>query len=431
MFHYNIIVIILFEKELHMSKLFSQNRKKFIDELPNNSIFIAFAGNSPNKRGDEHYPFAPQRNFYYLTGINKPKIILMIHKIDSKTCRETLFIEPFDPVSAKWVGPVLTKEQAEELSGITTFRFINTFESAIGSAIFHSNVDKVYMDLEHRSWNAKPYRDVEFAGELKARYPHVTLHNAYPIFAKLRMIKSKEEVRLIKKAIAITREGINAMVKNMKPGMEEYEIEAYFNFTLLKKGVRNLAFTTIAAAGKNATILHYVDNNTKTTENDLILFDLGAQFEEYNADISRTFPVSGKFTERQKELYNIVLGAQAKVFAAIKPGVPFSELNEVVKEYYFRELKKIGLIDKKEDVAKYYYHGVSHMLGLETHDINLSGQTLKKGMVFTVEPGLYIEEEGIGIRIEDDVLVTETGCEILSDGIMKTVEEIEEFMAKK
>jgi Xaa-Pro aminopeptidase len=200
---------------------------------------------------------------------------------------------------------------------------------------------------------------------------------------------------------------------------------------LKRRGVKEKAFTTIAAAGKNAAVLHYSENSAKTADGDLILFDLGAQSSYYAADISRTFPVNGKFTDRQKQLYNIVLSGQKKVISAIKPGIPFASLNGILVDFYAKELKKIGLIEKKEDVARYYYHSVGHMLGLETHDIGRSREgVLQKGMVFTVEPGLYIAEEGIGIRIEDDVVVTEKGCDVLSKNIVKTVEEIEALMAR-
>ena len=220
------------------------------------------------------------------------------------------------------------------------------------------------------------------------------------------------------------------MMLNSKAGMMEYEIEAYFDFELKKNGVNDFAFKSIAASGINGTILHYSDNNYQTKNNDLILFDVGAQWEYYNGDITRTFPVNGKFTKRQKQIYNIVLEGQQKVINAIKPNIEFKKLNEILKEHYAIELKKIGLISFDDEVSKYYYHSVSHMLGLETHDVGRHNEgVLKEGMVFTVEPGLYIAEEEIGIRIEDNIMVTKNGCEVLSKDIIRTVDEIENFMA--
>lgn len=234
----------------------------------------------------------------------------------------------------------------------------------------------------------------------------------------------------MRRAMDITRLGIEEMMKQAKPGMKEYEIEANFDYILAKNGVRQKAFQTIAAGGVRGTILHYVENNQPVADGELILIDAGAQIDWYNGDISRTFPVNGKFTERQKLAYEIVLRGQEKVIAAIRPGVPFASLNELLKEHYFTELREIGLVETKEEVAKYYYHGVSHYLGAETHDIGrYMDRMLQPGMVLTVEPGLYIEEWEIGIRIEDDVLVTEEGCEVMTAAMIKSVEEIEAFMA--
>jgi Xaa-Pro aminopeptidase len=222
------------------------------------------------------------------------------------------------------------------------------------------------------------------------------------------------------------------MMRHAKPGMMEYEFTAYFDFYLRMAGVTEHAFKTISASGKNAAVLHYTDNKDKTKDGDLILFDLGASWGYYAADISRTFPVNGKFSPRQKELYDIVLEAQRKVIGKIKHGLPFKELNEIVLEHYAKELKRIGLIKEKDEIAKYYYHRVSHHLGLDVHDPSrMKDELLKKGMVLTVEPGLYIAEEGIGIRIEDNVLVTENGCEVLSEDIPRTTDEIEELMRDK
>ena len=232
----------------------------------------------------------------------------------------------------------------------------------------------------------------------------------------------------MKKAIEITQEGIENMIDNIKPGMMEYEIEAYFDFTLKKNGIYEKAFKTIAASGKNATILHYVENNCRAEDGDLILFDLGAQYKYYNADISRTFPVNGKFTERQKQIYNVVLKAKEAVEEAARPGLPYKELNEIAKKVLTEGCKELGLIRDDKELVKYYFHSVSHYLGLDAHDIGIYNTVLKPGMVITNEPGLYIEEEGIGIRIEDDLLITEDGCENLSKDILKTVEEIEDYM---
>ncbi|MGL5647308.1 MAG: M24B family metallopeptidase, partial [Clostridium sp.] len=218
----------------------------------------------------------------------------------------------------------------------------------------------------------------------------------------------------------------------IKPGMKEYETEAYYEFECRRNGVKDYAFKTIAAAGVNATTLHYVDNNDTLKDGDLILFDLGAQWNYYNGDISRTIPINGKFSKRQKEVYEAVLSVNERVIEAMKPGVNFIDLNNKATEWIAEECIKLGLMEDKKDVRKYYFHSIGHSLGLDTHDIDNPRRNtiLEPGMVYTVEPGIYIPEEGIGIRIEDDVLITEEGHDVLTKDMIKSVKDIENFMKK-
>jgi len=415
-----------------MAKNWAANRKRFAKHMEPNSALILFAGEAPVKRGDEFYPFAPQRNFYYMTGIDKAKLIFVMLKNGRGEVAARLYLERFDETAAKWVGAALGEDAAEQASGINEFSYLDAFEDDLAQIFVRQSIGTVYIDMENRSLSAPLPLALSFAKQLGECFPDIKRVNAYPLFAWLRAVKSKDEVQSIRRAIQITRDGLYAMMRKARPGMMEYEIEAHFQYTLMKNGVRQPAFATIAASGANAAVLHYGDNNHRTADGDLMLCDLGAQVNWYSADITRTFPVNGTFTERQKQLYNIVLEGQRRVIATIKPGIAFASLNEILKAFYAKELKKIGLIDKKDEVGRYYYHGVSHMLGLETHDIGRGTEdTLKKGMVLTVEPGLYIAEENIGIRIEDDVLVTEGGCEVLSADIVKTTDEIEALMGRK
>lgn len=409
---------------------FIQNREKLFQGLSENSVLILFAGEAPFKRGDEKYPFSPDRNFYYTTGISDEKAIFVLTKMEGKK-EETLYIQRSNNALAKWIGKNKSREEALAVSGINTIKYIDEFEENLSDMLFKNKPKLMYIDLEKREWQACPSKAILFAGDVKQKYPSIIIEDIYGMFASMRVIKQKYELELIKKAVDITKLGIEEMMKNARPGMAEYEMEAYFDFVLKKNGVREKAFQTIAASGKNATVLHYVENSAVTKQGDLILCDVGAQVGFYNGDLTRTFPVGGKFSKRQKEIYNIVLEGQQKVIAAIRPGTAFSSLNEILKEHYFCELKKLGLVDKMEDVSRYYYHGVSHYLGAETHDVGREQQgILCEGAVLTVEPGLYIEEFEIGIRIEDDVLVTSDGCEVLSIGLAKTVDEIEDFMAR-
>lgn len=408
-------------------EFFMKNRKELGKALEDNSILLLFAGTAPYKSADEQYQFAPNRNFYYLTGIDREKIILLISKIDGDIS-EKIFVERPDPVMARWIGSRMTAEEAKEVSGVENIDYLDKFEETIGSILERNRIEKLYLDLERQEIRAAITDPQYFAKMINERYPYIEIKNAYYHIAKLRVIKSDEEIQLIKKAIEITQEGIENMIDNIKPGMMEYEIEAYFDFTLKKNGIYEKAFKTIAASGKNATILHYVENNCRAEDGDLILFDLGAQYKYYNADISRTFPVNGKFTERQKQVYNVVLKAKEAVEEAARPGLPYKELNEIAKKVLTEGCKELGLIRDDKELVKYYFHSVSHYLGLDAHDIGIYNTVLKPGMVITNEPGLYIEEEGIGIRIEDDLLITEDGCENLSKDILKTVEEIEDYM---
>lgn len=408
---------------------FITNRQKLGEVVPSNSMAIFFAGQAPYKSADETYPFTPNRNFYYLTGIDEEKIIMMIVNINGKIS-EILFIQESDPVMAKWVGETISEDEAKDVSGIEDIRFLKDFESTVASYFDRFNMQNVYLDLERQEFNIMKTPSQSFAKELVERYPYIRIKNIYHDIALLRTIKREEEIELIKKAIDITYDGIKEMWSNAKPGMKEYEVEAYFNYVLKKNGVKDFAFPTIAATGKNATILHYVDNDTTTEDGDLMLLDLGAQYKYYNGDISRTFPINGKFTERQKEVYNIVLEANEAVMKAVKPGVTTSELQDITKKVLADGCKKIGLIKDDSELDKYYFHSVAHPLGLDTHDVGSRNIELKPGMIITDEPGLYIEEEGIGVRIEDDILVTEDGYVNLSAHIIKSVEDIEEFMSE-
>ncbi len=408
----------------------TNNRNKVFKRMLENSVLILFAGHAPYKRGDEKYEFSPDRNFYYVTGIDRENQIIMFLKTESARSA-TLYIERDNGYLAKWVGANMTEDEARLESGIEEISYLDKFYGDLSDTVFKNNIKHIYIDLENREWDAAESESLKFANEFRKKYPAVDMIDAYPFFADLRMIKEPYELDLMRKAVKITTDGLEAMMKNARPGMYEYELEAYFDFVLTKNGVTDKAFKTIVASGERGTILHYSKNNCMTKDGDLVLVDCGAQYGWYCGDITRTFPVNGKYTPLQKQIYDIVLEGQRRVIETIKPGVKFSRLNETLKEFYFEELKNLGLVSSPEEVSKYYFHGVSHYLGAETHDIGRYGdRTLVPGMVLTVEPGLYIEEYGIGIRTEDDALVTENGCELLSDGFMKTTEEIEEFMGK-
>lgn len=411
--------------------IFINNRYNLLSEIEDNSLVILFAGNAPRKNGDENYNFTPNRNFYYFTGIDEEDHILVMSKIKNEI-NQVLFIKDIDLEKERWVGKSIRKEEATDVSGIDDIKYISELKPYLNKVICDRSEINLYIDFEKNQYDELPTVQNQFVKELKNIYPFISIKNVFPKITPLRLVKDVEEVNEIRKAIDITIKGVEQLMKSSKPGMKEYELEAYFDFVCKSEGTKDFAFKTIAAGGKNATILHYVDNNCVLNDNDLVLFDLGAQVNYYNADITRTFPVNGKFTERQKDVYNAVLRVNKKVIDTIKPGVKYKELNEQSRKWIAEECIKLGLIKDEKEVTKYYWHSIGHSLGLATHDVDSKERdtVFKEGMVWTVEPGIYIEEEGIGIRIEDDILVTSEGVEVLTKDMIKEVSEIEEFMNK-
>lgn len=411
---------------------FKKNRQKLMSSLEDNSIMILFAGNAPKKTGDELYKFTPNRNFFYLTGITEEEHVVVLSKFNNEVI-EKLFLKELDLAQEMWTGKTLRDTEAKEISGIEDSVYMNGFYPYLNRLIKGAAEVNLYLDLDKEGFYEEDSTGSKFARVMKDKYPQLAVKNVSSKIIPLRMIKSADEIEEMQKAIDITIKGVESLMKNAKHGMKEYELEAYFDFECKKSGAKDFAFGTIAAAGKNATTLHYVDNNSEMTNEDLILFDLGAQWNLYNADITRTFPVSGKFSERQKEVYEAVLRVNKAVIEKLKPGVVYQELNAWSRDLIAEECIKLGIINEKEEVSKYYWHSIGHNLGLDTHDVEPQGRkfVFEEGMVFTVEPGIYISEEGIGIRIEDDVLITKDGCRVLTKDMIKDVEDIERFMSNR
>ena len=417
-----------------MQEIYKARRQRVMEDKRENTAVVIFSGNAPMKSQDENYPFAVDRNFFYLTGIERENMILVMRKNYLGEYNESLYIEPYDEVLAKWVGGRMRSAEATAISGVAEVAGVENFPDRLNSMVEYSRgLGKltVYLDLwrYHKDQADTPAHTL--AATLQHKYPAVAIEDINGTMTAMRAIKDETELDFMRKAQEHTRIAIEQMLRYAKPGMNERELEGAFDFALMKQGVREHAFHSIFAGGKRATTLHYSENDQIVNDGELVLIDLGSAYGNYCADISRTFPINGKFTDRQKELYNTVLEAQRIVIANAKPGLTTRELNQMVIDYYETRLDDLGLRKDGKTVRDYYYHGVSHQLGLDTHDICTERErTLKPGMVITVEPGLYIEDESIGIRIENDVLITEDGCEDLSIAIPRTVEEIEAIMAK-
>ncbi len=395
------------------------HRKNIVKNQENNSILIAFA----SKEVEDNY--VVNKNFFYSTGINEDSDKLIIEKDSQGNIHEYLFIKPYDPIKEKWIGRGLNKEEAYNISGIEDIHYLDEFDSFVSDLLTKYNT--VYLDFEEKTDNYLTDID-QYANSLLKINTHVKFLNSNNLFKIARTIKTKSEIEEIKKAIHITRLGIEELFKNSKDNLKEYQLESYFDQSIKYNGANGYAFGTIAASGKNSCCLHYSANKDTMHNGDLILFDLGSTYNNYCSDISRTFPVNGKFTPRQRQIYEIVLNGQKLMFENMKPGITQKELNQILVKYYAKELKAIGLIKEDSEVSKYYFHGVSHHMGLDCHDLCVYGP-LEEGNVISNEPGLYIKEENIGIRIEDDVLITRDGCINLSSEIIKEIDDIEKFMA--
>ena len=411
-------------------------RKKVFDQMKDNSIAIFFSGVSKIASEDEYLPFCVNKNFFYLTNIQQEhSALLLIKGIGER--REYLFVDPYSELKEKWTSKRLTVDAAAALSDIKNIYTTDNFETILSLALAndknqYGDIDCIYLDLSSPEQKLKDdffMRDLFM--KLKIDYTNKEIVDSYPILRDLRMVKSSAEVEAIVKAIEKTSNGISYLVSKVGAGVMEHELADQFEMYGRSHDRTPLAFSTIVAGGKNATCLHYPTQNDSLKADDLVLFDLGFANEGYSADISRTFPVSGKFNGIQKTIYEAVLNCNKAVIAYAKPGLTLKDLQEYATEFLKQECIKYKLMDATDDIRNYYYHSVSHHLGLDTHDISLREKPLEKGNVITVEPGLYFAKFGIGVRIEDDVLITLDGAVSLSKNIVKEVAEIERLMASR
>lgn len=416
-----------------MKQLYIQRRKALFDQLKEQSIVILHSGFQQFKTADAEYPFVVNHNFYYLTGMDQADVTLVIGKFAGEY-KEWLFLEAIDEVMAKWVGRTLSKKEAFEISGIKEEQicYNDDFNRFLTSTLqptrhFVHVADTVYLDLERRPQALYNTFALMLSRRIRKEYPSIKIENVYATLLRFRMIKSEPEVRLIQSSIGTTQRAIYNVMRHAKQHQEESIAQAYHDFVLTSEKKIN-SFEAIVAAGKNATVLHYVANNCPIEDNSLMLMDVGCYTEHYSSDISRTFPVSGTFTPRQKEVYEVVLDCNKKCIAYAKAGMSWKTLNDYAKELLAAGCKKLGLIQEDSELSKYYFHSIGHSLGLDVHDPSIDNLGLLEGMVITIEPGLYIAEEGIGIRIEDDIQITKDKAIVLSSDIIKEVKDIEAMM---
>lgn len=405
-----------------------RRRRKLIEGMPEEFAVILPPAASKPASADAHYPYVPSMNMVYLTGIEQPRTWLVIHRRRGMEPREDLFIDAYDETYAKWVGSVLTVEEARERSGVENVSFNSGVEGWIDRILIKWGISRVWVDYPLQGLRGETGTRLGFAGRLLSAYPHIRFERLSELVFRLRMVKEPEELDRMREAIDLTRKGFLRALRALGPGMREYEFEAEILYEFMRHGEKTPAFPAIVAGGGRATCLHYNDNDRELEEGTLLLVDFGARSSWYNADITRTVPVNGRYTPRQRELMEMVLQVQREAVRLLRPGKLHSRWNEEVKEYYASLMLEKGLIGSADEVEKFYYHNIGHHIGLDTHDENVMSDELGAGMVLTVEPGFYSAEEGIGIRIEDDVLVGEEGNTVLSGDIPKTPDEIEAVM---
>ncbi len=421
--------------------IFINNRKRFIKEMQKNSIAVIVSNDEFPSNGDALHNFKQNSDLFWLTGIEQEDSMLILFPDNSdEKYREVLVLVRPNELKEKWDGKRLRANEAIEISGIKTIVWLDSIDALLQTWIHLA--DNIYLDSNEndRKANLVRSREYRFIDEMKVRYP---LHNycrAAKIFGKLRSIKTKEEVEVIQKAIDITENTFRRLLGFIKPGVMEYEIEAELIHSFLSQRATGEAYGSIIASGDRARTLHYVSNNQECKDGELILMDFGAAYGGYNADLTRTVPVNGKFSKRQKTVYNACLNLHNYAKSLLKPGISIVDYTEKVGEEATQQFLKIGLL-KKSDVKnedkdnrayrKYLYHGISHHLGIDVHDLGTRTAPIQQGMVFTVEPGIYIEEEQMGIRIENNLWITKNGNIDLMKNIPITVDEIEALMKRR
>ena len=422
------------------SNIFINNRKRFVKEMQQNSIAVIVSNDEFPSNGDALHSFKQNSDLFWLTGIEQEDSMLILFPDNSDIkYKEVLVLVRPNELKEKWDGKRLRANEATAISGIQTIVWLDSIDALLQTWIHLA--DNIYLDSNEndRKANLVRSREYRFIDEMKNRYP---LHNycrAAKIFAKLRGIKTKEEVEVIQKAIDITENTFRKLLGFIQPGVMEYEIEAEIMHSFLRQRATGEAYGSIIASGDRARTLHYVSNNQECKDGELILMDFGAAYGGYNADLTRTVPVNGKFTKRQKTVYNACLHLHNYAKSLLKPGISIVDYTEKVGEEATQQFLKIGLL-KKTDVKnedkdnrayrKYLYHGISHHLGIDVHDLGTRTAPIQQGMLFTVEPGIYIEEEQMGIRIENNLWITKNGNIDLMKNIPITVEEIETLMKK-
>jgi Xaa-Pro aminopeptidase len=419
-------------------QIFIKNRSRFISKMEKNSIAIFNSNDEFPVNGDALYPFVQNSDLFWLSGIQQEdSMVILFPDNPEPKYREVLVLVRPDPLKEKWNGHQLRMEEARAVSGMQTVIWLDNTDGLLQPWIHLA--DTIYLDTNEndRKANLVPVRDYRYATEMRSRFPLHQYKRVAKIMKELRAVKLPEEVEVIQKAIDITDNTFRRLLNFIHPGVMEYEIEAEIWHSFISQQSAGPAYASIIASGDRARTLHYIDNNQECKDGELILMDFGANYGNYAADLTRTVPVNGKFSRRQKRVYEACLHLHRYAASILKPGISINDYTEKVGDEATIVFQKIGLLKKSdiknEDPAnrayrKYLYHGISHHLGLDVHDVGTRTEPIKPGMVFTIEPGIYIEEEQMGVRIENNFLITRNGNKDLMKNIPITAEEIENLM---
>lgn len=421
--------------------IFIQNRKRFTDKMEKNSIAIFNSNDELPMNGDALHPFKQNADLYWLTGVEQEETMLVLFPDNpDPKYREVLVLVRPNELKEKWDGHRLTASEGQNISGIKTIVWLDVLDGMLQPWIHLA--DTIYLNTNEndRKSNLVPVRDYRFAKEMRRRYPAHNYHRSAKILKELRAIKTSLEIEVMQKAIDITEVAFRRLLQFIRPGVFEHEIEAEIYHSFLSQRATGPAYGSIIASGDRARTLHYVSNNQECKDGELLLMDFGASYGNYAADLTRTVPVNGKFGRRQRTVYNACLHLHQYAASILKPGISIIDYTEKVGDEATEVFQKIGLL-RKSDVKnedpdnrayrKYLYHGISHHLGIDVHDLGTRTEPIKAGMVFTIEPGIYIEEERMGIRIENNFWITRNGNKDLMKNIPITADDIESLMKKQ
>lgn len=422
-------------------KLYTQNRERFVKKMKPNAIAIFPANPVVSENADAVYQYKANTDVVWLSGITQEKTMVILYPDNADAAaREVLVIQRPDELLEKWNGHLLRKDEATAISGIKHVQYVDNIDALIQAWMHHATYVYLSTNENDRRGIDVLRTDLPYVTRFMKQFPLHHYERAATIMKELRAVKTKEEIAVTQVAVDITHKAFLRVCRFLKPGVMEYEIEAEITHEFLRNRATRHAYGCILASGDRARTLHYVENNQECKSGELILMDFGAEYGNYCADLSRTIPVNGKFSKRQKEVYNACLKVHQYCASILKPGINYANYIGLVNKEMEKQLLSIGLLNKSDiknqdpehpAYSKYFYHGIGHHLGLEVHDIGSRNEAVKAGMLFTIEPGIYIEEEAIGIRIENNYWMTKTGNTDLFKGIPITVEEIETVMKKQ